>query len=366
VRIDPARPGCYQVCVTRDRAKQGPADRFLELWRQLRDDELGVAYVLYGSRDERDLNQVQFLLDRTVAILRERFSEDPSAKFNLDVFHGGQAGVEQALNIARTVPMFGKRRLTMLLDLPEPDDADADRIVRYLSDPAPHTTLGLVFASGKLPRKVHNACRPLGCLYKAERLRERDLPTWIGRCLRHYGLAAAPGVARAVAEYTGTNLQAIEDAVEKLAIYTAGSRRVEVEDVEECVLSVRQSEIFDLLDAMGARNPGRALSILGRLAGQRTDSLFINAMLSKQIRNMIRIRARPGRLPGREEVASELGVHPYFAGKLLEQVRNFSMTDLERALAASAEFNVRVKRSRVPSDRLMEAMVLAIIRGQEA
>jgi DNA polymerase-3 subunit delta len=352
--------------VARKKAKVDAATRFLGLWNELRQSALGPVYVLYGPRDERDLPQIQFLFDRTVHIMREVFGSDPGAKFNLDVFHGGQVDLEQALNTARTVPMFGERRLTMLLELPEPGESETELVVRYIKDPAPHTILVLVFASGRLSRKIHNACRDTGCLYKAERLRERDLPRWIEEAFRSRRIETARGVPRAVAEHTGVNLQAIEDTVEKLGIYAAGNKRVEVEDVEECVLAVRQSQIFDLLDALGERNAGRALSILGRLAGQRTDSLYINAMLSKQIRNLIKIRAYGRSLPGREEVAGRLGVHPYFAGKLLGQARNFSMTDLERALAASAEFNVQAKRSRVPPDRLMEMMVLAIIRGSSA
>jgi len=347
------------------KTKESAAKRFLDLWHELREGTPKTIVALYGPRDERDLPQIQFLLDHTVSIVRERFSQDPAAKFNIDVFHGGSVDIEQALNVAKTAPMFGDRRLAMLLDLPEPDEHAADILVRYVKDPVPHTSLVLVFASGRISRRIHNACRPLGCLYKAESLKERDLPGWIQASFRDHGLETAPGVARAVGEYTGVNLQAIEDTVEKLAIYTAGAKRVEVADVEECVLAVRQSVIFDLLDALGERNPGQALSILHRLAGQRTDSLFINAMLSKQIRNLIKIRHHGNHPPGRDAVAAELGVHPFFAGKLLGQVRNFSMPDLERALAASAEFNVRVKHSRVPPDRLMESMVLTIIRGQE-
>ncbi len=358
-------PGLGTVSdVASKKPKESPARRFLSLWDELKHGTPKTVVALYGPRDERDLPQIQFLFDRTVSIVRERFSQDPAAKFNIDVFHGNQVDLEQALNVARTVPMFGDRRLSMLVDLPEPDERAVDLLVRYIKDPVPHTSLVLVFATGRISRRIHNACRPLGCLYRAESLKERDLPGWIQASFREHGLETAPGVARAVGEYTGVNLQAIEDTVEKLAIYTAGAGRVEVADVEECVLAVRQSVIFDLLDALGERNPGRALSILHRLASQRTDSLFINAMLSKQIRNLIKIRRHGSNPPGRDTVAAELGVHPFFAGKLLGQVRNFSMTDLERALAASAEFNVSVKHSRVPPERLMESMVLTIIRGQ--
>lgn len=351
--------------VAKKKSRQGVVSRFLGLWRELREATPDPVYLLYGPRQERDLAQIQFLFDRTVAILRGRFCDDPGAKFNLDVFHGGQVDLEQVLNTARTVPMFGDRRLTLLLDHPEPGEGETELIVRYVKDPAPHTILMVVFATGKLSRKIHNACRPSGCLIRAEKLRERDLPHWIDASFRDHGLATASGVTRAVAEHTGVNLQAIEDTVEKLAIYTAGKERVEVADVEECVLAVRQSEIFDLLDALGERNAGRALSILGKLAGQRTDSLFINAMLSRQIRNLIKIRRHGSHSPGQEAIAQELGVHPYFAGKLLAQSRNFTMVDLERALAASAEFNVRVKHSRVQPERLMEVMILGIIRGQD-
>jgi len=177
------------------------------------------------------------------------------------------------------------------------------------------------------------------------------------------GLEAASGVEQAIGEYTGVHLRAVEDTVEKLALYTAGERRVEVEDVEQCVLAVREAVVFDLLDAIGERQAGKALGILESLSSQRSESLRLNAMLANQLRRLVRIRSHGRRLPSRDTVVSELGIHPFQAGKLLSQVRNFTMADLERALAASAEFNVQTKRTRVAPERLMEAMVLGIILG---
>lgn len=343
--------------------KKGPADIFPVLWRELEKGELDPVYILYGPRDARELTHVQFLFNRTVSALRQRFTGDPAAKFNQDLFNGNETDMQSVLGAARTVPMFGEYRLTILVDQPELDEKGLQALVDYIKDPMPTTVLMVVFAAGKLSRKIHNACKPAGCLYKAEKLKERDLARWIDTCFRQHGLETAPGVARTVAEYTGADLRAIEDTVEKLVIYTAGRSPVQNDDVEQCVLVVRQSDIFELMDSIGERNAGKALSILHRLSTQRTESLFINAMLSRQIRNLIQIRCQGRRLPPREQLARDLGVHPFVAGKLMSQARNFSMNDLERALAASAEFNVQSKRSRLHPDRLMEDMVLRIIAG---
>lgn len=341
-----------------------PVERFPRLWDELSKGELRPVYVLYGSRDQREAVHVQFLIDRSVSALRSRFAGDPSARFNQDVFQGGQAGLDQVIGAARTVPMFGDTRLTIVVDQPEPSGEEVDALAAYIRDPVPTTVLMVVFAAGKVSRKIHNACRPSGCLYKAERLKERELVRWIDVRFAQHGLRTEPGVARTLAEYTGTDLTAIEDTVEKLVIYTAGRDAVSNDDVEQCVLAVRQSEIFDLMDSIGERNAGKALAVLHRLAVQRTEGLVINAMLTRQIRNLIRIRSLGRRAPRRDELAQDLGVHPFVAQKLLSQVRNFTMRDLERALAASVEFNVRSKRSRVHQHRLMEDMVLTIIAGR--
>ncbi len=344
--------------------KKSPAEVFPALWRELEHGTPGPVYLLYGPREERDLSHVQYLFDRTVAVLRKRFASDPAGRFNQDLFVGGQTGLDQVLGSARTMPMFGDRRLTVVVDQGEPTDKETESIVAYVRDPVPTTTLMIVFGTGKLSRKIHNACKSADCLYRAERLKDREVVRWIEECFRSHGLATAPGAALTVSEYTGVDLAAIEDTVEKLVIYTSGRGVVQTEDVEQCVLAVRQSEIFDLLDSIGERNAGKALTILERLGGQRTESLFINAMLSRTIRNLIKIRSH-AKLPGRNDVAQDLKVHPFVAGKLIDQARNFSMRDLERALAASAEFNVRSKRSRVPHERLLEEMVVRIISSQD-
>ena len=339
---------------------------FLDLWKEIASAPLAPVYILYGSREDRDQANVQFLVDRTLTLVRRRFLADPTGKYNLDVFDGRILDAEAVLASVRTVPMFGASRLTIVTGISEPDDAATDRLVGYLRDPVPTGILVLAFDSGSLPRRLHAAAKETSRVARAERLRDRDMPGWIEARFADHGLGIAQGVTRALAEHTGTSLDVVEDTIERLSLYAHGKPRVEVSDVEECVLDVRESEMFDLLDAIGARDPGRALAVLARIGEQRGGTLVVNSMLANQIRKLILIRGEGGRLPDKETLVRETGYHPFYAGKLLDQARNFSPRDLERALSAAVEFNVESKRSRAPAERLLEAMVLRIITGQES
>ena len=61
---------------------------------------------------------------------------------------------------------------------------------------------------------------------------------------------------------------------------------------------------------------------------------------------------------GRKEIAAKAGLHPFAAGKYMEQTRYFKMEELRAVLEESAELEERVKTGRLTDTLAVELFLV--------
>jgi DNA polymerase-3 subunit delta len=343
--------------------QQGAAETLLGLRRGLKTGDLDAVYLFHMKQAERDRETVEFLITGLVEAILAQFRKDPAAKFNIDAFEGSEAGMAQVLASARTMPMFGQRRLTIYRNTTGVKDDDVEKIVGYLKDPMPVTTLVLAFMSSKVPEKLLRTAGSLGWAHRIEKIPDRSLEKWITGVFREEGAKIAPEAVAVIAEHSGGNLQAIEDAKDKLVLYTLGRDRIEASDVEQLLLSSRSADIYELADALWDKNAARALRVLAQLESQKTEPLFINTILVQQVRSLIKIKAitSGGRRMSSADVASMLGMQEFVARMQMARAKKYSLREFEEALALCVEMNALLKSSRMPSYLIIEQSAMKIM-----
>lgn len=306
----------------------------------------------------------RFLVDRAVARIKERVIEPATRDFNYDLLYAKEAGAQKILAAARTLPMMARRRLVIVRDADSLDAKGLEPLLPYVASPAPETCLVFVAEKADTRLKFFTAFKKHGELLKCEPLQDRQLPAFLRDEAKARKLKLDAGVAELVAEEVGADLGQLVDAVERLELYVdgRGERRVTVEDVEQVVATTRQRSVFELLDAMGAGEAGRALTALGSLQAAREPPLRTLAMVVRQVRQLIQVRDLLDRRVGKGELAQALGLPPFLVSKLETQAKRYSATTLRAMHAAVYDADRALKSSRVDGDRLMERLVLELVR----
>ena len=344
---------------------RSPVDTLLKLRKEVKAGELMPLYVFYMKSGEREKGTVEFLVSMLTAAIADRFKRDPAAKFNIDSFQTPETDIHQALGAARTLPMFGGKRLTMFRSSSPLKDKDAEKILPFIEKPPDSATVVLTFMTFKLPAKFIKRVQKEGYGFRITSFGDRSVPRWISGIFREENINISGDAVATLASLTGTDLQAIEDARDKLVLYTMGRKRIESTDVEDLLMSSRSADIFQFADALWDRNGGRALSVLAQLEASRTDTLFINTLLAMQVRSLIRVKQlSSGRSVSPADIASEAGIRDFLARKYLRNVRKFTLTELEDALAACAQMNESLKSSRMNVYRTVEKYALKMISLQ--
>jgi DNA polymerase-3 subunit delta len=344
------------------RSTGSPVEDLLRLRKELKSGNLAPVYLFHMKPGERDRDSVEFLSSRLVEVIVSQFRGDPGGKFNIDVFDASEAGVGHVLTVARTAPMFGSRRLTVLRGSSSIKEEDGDRIVAYIKNPPRVSTLVLSLLTSKVPDRVLKAAGGGGYAHRLEGIGERSLAKWIGGVFAEEGARISADAVAAIAQLAGTNLQAIEDARDKLVLYTMGRGTIEAGDVENLLMSSRTADIYELADALWDRDAARAMIVLAQLESQKTDAVFINTVLAQQLRSLVKVKSlTAGRRVDASEVASSLDLREFLARKFLAVSRRFSLRELEEALGVCARMNAQLKSSRMDSYRIIEKACLAML-----
>jgi DNA polymerase-3 subunit delta len=307
----------------------------------------------------------QALRDTAVAEVREQVLGGASADFNEDRFDfAGGADLASVLAAVRTLPFLGSRRLVRVRGL---EDRRAARFLEeglpeYLEDPV--ATSCLLLEARKVDRRLRwvklveargsvRICTPPS--------RPAELRSWIEARIREEGKRPERGTAAALLEQVGADSDRLSSEIGKLALYAGDRPKVTPEDVDRVGGSDRPHAIYELTDAMGSRDGVRALRVLHRLLLQGEPPLALLAGLANHLRRMLRAReCQPLDPP---TVQRQLGVHPFAAQKLVEQVRKLDRNRLRFALEATGRTDRALKGAApLRPERAMERLVLAISR----
>lgn len=320
--------------------------------------EIDEIYCVYGAE--------RFLVDRCLAALRTAVVGD-KAGFNHDAFEVKESGLAAVLNAARTLPMFAKRRLVVGRGIDTLKADELEQLAPYVADPNPSTCLVLVGDKIDARLRAFQALKKAGYLHEFQRLKDRELASWVAREASARKLAMDSDAALALADAAGPDLGRLSQALEQLSLYTAGAR-VGRTDVEELIPETRERGVFELTKAIGQGDLPLALRLLANMLRNREAPLKIQFMLVRQIRQIWRAKELAATGASRQEIASAVGIAPFFLDDVLVPARRMSTAALARSLRRLYDADRALKSSRVDGDVQIARLVqqLATDAGRAA
>ena len=317
--------------------------------RSLKSDGVEPLYFLHGEE--------AFLIGRFLTELKHVVVSGPMADFNYARLKARETSGAKVVAEAKSLPMMAKMRLMIVEDADKFKSADLEVIAEYIESPAPETCLVLVAKKYDLRRGLFAKANKKKLVHKADPLKEKEIAAFIRQRAKERKIAIAPDAVEAVAAAIGADCAALDDAVERLALFKAGGEIV-LHDVESSVSSIRQHSVFELVDALGNRNPQQVLTLLFELLKGRQEPLMINSLLARHMRQLLKARIYSFQRLDSGAIASSLGVPPFVVKRLLAQTKRFSGSQLESAIARLAMVDIQLKSCRKPGGRVLEEALM--------
>jgi DNA polymerase-3 subunit delta len=341
--------------------------------------EIAPAYLFLGAEAYQGRRCREALLD---AILGLGERENGLAQYDLT-----EASLTQIVDDARALSLFAAERVILISNaeaaLPrqkfdEDDGSEAPGaggmgdLAAYLKDPSPGVVLLFEAARFELEGEEKKKLERVRKFYSAisdaielERFSLDEARAEAQGLARRAQLAVEPGTLDLLVEALGGDVARIAVEIEKLSLYSAGSRTISVDDIAALVPDARSTTIFALVNALGRRDRARGLALLDTLCREGEYLPLALAFLSTQFR--LALVSKESGLRSPQQIVghfSRSGVPMWSsrAEQVFQTVAKFSKEQLERGLQLifTADRDLRSAR---PDDRIvMERFVLDLTR----
>ncbi|MBX5476962.1 MAG: DNA polymerase III subunit delta [Clostridia bacterium] len=271
----------------------------------------------------------------------------PSGHEALDApaFDGASTPWADVVAVLRTPSWSGGRVVTVdePAGLGESGDASAATagepaslapLEAYIERPEPAAVL-VLRCRGRVDRRRRavKAIQERGGLVECACEDREALASWVTRRVRDAGGRIAPHLARQLVEQVGADLDRVASEADKLVAY-AGAGPVDEAALRAVVTPSDEVNAFRLVDALGRRDPEAVAAEIERLRAAGEPPLRLLALLAGQFRLMRHAADLAKRGLRAEDVARELGQHPFRVRRAMEQSRRFSGEELDRCLEA--------------------------------
>ncbi len=330
----------------------------------------------------------EFTRSEALRALRQRVLADPGlGDLNLAVIEGA-VDLNTLRHHTDAIPFLGGVRLVIVHGWLEQLARDLGRgsaaaketaqaLAAYL--PTMPESTHLVFVENTLIRDNHPVMQAIAALAeegKAEvhrftvpgkaRERREFVLRWLRDRARAMEMEVDPQAATTLADTLGHNLRLLNQELEKLRAYTGPGGFITPEDVERLVPYTREASVFEMIAAIGERNPRRAVHLLQRALAGGQHPLQILALLARQYRIYIGLKELAEQGTPHEEMASALRIPPWTIRRDLRVARRMSWDFLERVMERLLETDVRIKQGEIDPVLALQLLVLGLSmsRGQ--
>jgi DNA polymerase III subunit delta len=228
-----------------------------------------------------------------------------------------------------TPSLFGERRALLVTDCRALSPDALRELAGYLSAPDPEAPLVLVAVvpeRGKRPAALAKLVEPVGAIREIKVAR-KDLPSWIVTRAHGRGVQIAPAAASALVDILGEEPAVLDQAIVQLGSAYAGAS-VSREMVAAQFRGLGEQHMWDLCDRAFGKDAAGALYALRSMLERRDDPLMILGGVASRLRDLLRIRSLPDRMP-LGDLAAAAGLRfDWQARRYRDQARRFSVEEL--------------------------------------
>lgn len=189
-------------------------------------------------------------------------------------------------------------------------------------------------------------------------LSKSDLTSYIKESFKDYDIDNIS--ISLLKNYCNNNYNRIEQEINKLKMYKLDDKKIISEDVKKIVKKNLDKNVFDLTDAINAKDEKKIFSIYYELLNNNEDEIKIISILANHFRILYSIKEQIKKEKD-EDIMKSLGIrHPYRLKILKEQSFNYDSDNLLKLLKELSEIDIKIKNGEANKKNVMELFLARI------
>lgn len=324
-----------------------------EFMKAIQSGSLRGAYLLEGSEENLKATALaavrQALLPEGLEELNETILEAPAT--------------DALIAAAETLPFLADQRLVIIREHPgltgrgEGDE----RLAQYIGQ-IPDSCVLIFLAQGKpdARKKLYQSIKKKGTIVTFTAMTDAELNGWIRSAFEQLGKECSQQTAALLAFTVGNSTSLLKQEVSKLAALAGERNTIVDEDVKAVATRSIECTVFEMVDAVVARQEGRAFSLLRDMLTNGEERLGILAMLLRQYRLLQHVKIMQHEKKPAQTIKTSLGVPPFAAERCIRQAAAYTGGEIKRAVDICLNTELNVKSGRYHDEGALEGAMLSL------
>lgn len=311
------------------------------------------------------MGEESYYIDKIAEYIEKNVLTEEERGFNQMVLYGKEVTIEEIVGNAKRYPMMAEKQVIIVKEA-QHLSRTIENLLSYADNPQPSTVLVFCYKYGKLDKrkKIYKSIQKTGVLFESKKLYENQVSDWIRMVLQGKGYSISPKAAILLVEYLGTDLSKINNELEKLQLVIPKDVEITPTAIEEHIGISKDFNNFELKKAIGERDILKATRIIHYFAQNPKDNPFVVTvtLLHNFFSQLLQYHGMSDH--SSKNVASTLGVNPYFVKEYQTAARNYPMKKVSQIISYLREMDLKGKgvggASLSQADLLKELLVKII------
>ncbi|MBR5467917.1 MAG: DNA polymerase III subunit delta [Firmicutes bacterium] len=321
------------------------------LKEDIKSKQFKKCYLLFGED--------QFLMAKAQKDLENAVVDEMAAVMNRDFFDGA-SDIGKVMDAAETMPFLSDMRLVVVKDSGLFDDGrsrDTEKMAEYIAN-IPDSTC-ILFAEKKVKKnnRLYKAVAKVGTAEEFGKLTEGEAAKVIAAILKREKINCSSALVYYIIHSVGCDMASLEKEVTKLIAYKGEGGTVEQEDIDAVCTKTLEAKVFDMVKAIGMRNPSQAIKIYRTLIMFNEAPIKIFALVIRQFKIMLQCKVLSSEGKNLNEIKEITGQNYYAVKECTEQSRNFTAEALKNAVYECLETDTAIKSGKIDAEAAVELII---------
>ena len=311
-------------------------DEVLKIVNDINNGNIKPIYFLMGEEP--------YYIDKLSDYIEQNVLAEEEKGFNQTVLYGRDVTIEDIVATAKRYPMMAERQVVIIKEAQDLTRT-IDKLESYVENPMLSTVLVFCYKYKTLDKrkKLTKLIDKVGVVYESKKLYDNQVGDWIKRVLSGKNYSIEPKANAMLVEFLGTDLSKINNELEKLQIILPKGSTITPKHIEENIDFSKDFNNFELLNALGSRNQLKAFQIVQYFSdNQKANPLVVTtSTVFGFFIKILKYHGLKDRNP--KNVASVLGVSPYFLKDYDLALKNYPMKKVSQIVTALRDIDVKSK-----------------------
>lgn len=304
-----------------------------------------------------------YFIDEIAGYIEENILDETEREFNQSVLYGRDVDAHGILEYAKRFPMMSNYQVVIIREAQ--NIRNIEKLEEYCKKPLDSTILVLCYKYKKLDRRksFSKAVEKNGVVFESKRIYDDKVPGWISNQLKELGYQITPKASLLLSQYVGSDLSKIMNEIGKMMINLEKGVLIDDRVIEENIGISKDYNIFELQDALGERDVLKANRIINNFAANEKEHPFVMVIANLYGFFVKIIKYHVTKDRSRNNVASVLGINPFFVPVFQKAAKNYSYPRLREIISILREYDLKGKGvgSNVRGGELLKEMVFKIL-----